>query len=229
MQLKFPENSGHLVFLSEVGDGAMNLSNEKNINSFVKKIRLSSPLSQAQQIHGSKIVKAKAGTVASGADGLFSFDKTPLSVRSADCIPILLCDQKGNFSCAIHSGRRSLLGKIISKSLKKILQKYELNPLDIKVFLGPHIRVKNYSISDLDAKAAEKVGFKKYLYYKNNRKYFDLTSCALGELEKIGISRDNITDCDIDTFKDERFFSSRKGGAKRPAVFMTIFARQDGK
>ena len=229
MQFEFPENSSYLVFSSEVGDGAMNLSNEKNIDSFVEKIGLSAPLSQAQQIHGSKIVKAKTGTVASGADGLFSFDKTPLSVRSADCIPILLCDKKSNFSCAIHSGRRGLLGKIISKSLKKILQKYKLNPLDIEVFLGPHIRVKNYSISDLDAKAAEKVGFKKYLYYKNNLKYFDLTSCALGELEKIGISRDNITDCDIDTFEDERFFSYRKSGAKQPAVFMTIFARQDAK
>jgi hypothetical protein len=225
MQYKLPKDFSLFIFSSEIKDGAMNLSNSKNVGLYAKKIGLSSPLSQAEQVHASKIVKAKAGAVAEGADGIFTFGTTPLSVRSADCVPIFLHDVKSGFVCAIHCGRKSLVNRIISKSLKHLLQAYDINPVGIKVFLGPHIRSEDYCISSFDAKAIEKAGFKDCLKGRN----FDLTSGVLSDLEKIGIAEDNVADCGINTFSSKKFFSFRGNGGKQPSVFITICIKKNAR
>lgn len=204
----------------------MNLSDSKNLKSFCRKVLLPTPLSQAEQIHKNIIAPAKPGATAKGADGLFTFDATPLSIRSADCAPIFLTDRKTGFRCAIHCGRKSILYGIISESLKALLNNYKINPKNVKVFIGPHIRAKNYPLYRYDIEQIEITPFTKYLQSCADKKYFDLAGAIYGELEKIGIRENNIIDCKIDTFIDKRFFSYRRGDSKVPEVFVTICSKK---
>ena len=219
-------NFGISIISSEVGDGPMNLSDSKNLKSFCRKVSLPTPLSQAEQIHQNIIAPAKPGATAKNADGLFTFDATPLSIRSADCAPIFLTDEKTGFLCAIHCGRKSLLLGIISESLKALLNKYKVKPEEIRVFIGPHIRAKNYPLYKRDIKQIASSSFAKYIKNFEKIKCFDLTGAIYGELEKIGIRENNIIDCKINTFIDKRFFSYRRRDSKVPRVFVTICSKK---
>jgi len=222
VRYNLPESFGISVISSEVEDGPMNLSNPENIKLFCRKIAFPTPLSQAEQIHKNIIAPAKPGATAKGADGLFAFDITPLSIRSADCAPIFLTDPGTGFLCGIHCGRKSLLRGIISKSFKTLLNDNSIRPENIRVFIGPHIRVNNYSLYGKDIKPIMVSHFVKYVKDYAGNKCFNLTGALCGELEKIGIRENNIVDCKINTFTDKRFFSYRRGDSKAPEVFITI-------
>ena len=56
------------------------------------------------------------------------------SIRTADCMPLLVTDERGSFVAAIHAGWRGLASGIIENTLKKINAKEKFI-----VWLGPHI------------------------------------------------------------------------------------------
>lgn len=227
MRYKLPKDFGISVISSEVGDGPMNLSDNKYLKKFCAKIALPTPLSIARQTHGINISKAIFGEVQKDADGLFTFDLTPLSIRSADCAPVFLFDKKTGFICAIHCGRKSVLLGIISVTLRDLLIKNSIDPSGIRVFIGPHIRVVDYPIFEKDAKAISKSRLAPYLKECKNKICFDLTGAIYTELENIGIKENNIIDCKINTFTDKRFFSYRRRGSGASEVFVTIGAKNE--
>jgi copper oxidase (laccase) domain-containing protein len=222
VQYKLPKDFGISLYSSEVGDGPMNLSDNKYLKKFYAKIALPTPLSQAQQVHGNNISKAISGEVQKDADGLFAFDSTPLSVRSADCAPVFLFDKETGFFCAIHCGRKSVLLGIISVTLKNLLSKNSIDHESIKVFIGPHIRVNSYPILKKDVESILKSSHAQYIKDCGEERCFDLTGAIYGELENIGIKENNIIDCKINTFTDERFYSYRRSGGGVPMVFVTV-------
>jgi len=62
-----------------------------------------------------------------------------LSVRTADCVPILLYDPKNQAIGAVHSGWRGTLAKIGTKAVERMTDVYGSDPKDIKVSIGPAI------------------------------------------------------------------------------------------
>jgi len=62
-----------------------------------------------------------------------------LSVRTADCVPILLYDSKTQSIGAAHSGWRGTLANIGSKTVKRMSDVYGAAPEDINVAIGPAI------------------------------------------------------------------------------------------
>ncbi len=201
----------------------MNLSCPKNTVNYCKKIGLSTPLSQAEQVHSNRIKQALPGEIIQGADGLFTFEAIPLSVRTADCVPIVLSERESGFMAVIHCGRKSLVRKIISNSLKKILKNRSVNSEKIKIFIGPHIRSSDYFLRrSEDITEVKKSGFGEFIKLNNGKNYFNLTSAVISELVKVGIRENNIIDSKINTYADKRFFSYRRDTEKSPRVFITI-------
>jgi len=62
-----------------------------------------------------------------------------LSVRTADCVPILLYDAKTQAVGAVHSGWRGTLAKIGPQTVASMAAAYGTNPKDIKAAIGPAI------------------------------------------------------------------------------------------
>ena len=73
------------------------------------------------QTHTTKIVCADQLQTLVEADASYTQEKQCVCVvLTADCLPILLCDAKGDSIAAIHGGWRGLLNGILENSLAKL-------------------------------------------------------------------------------------------------------------
>ena len=76
-----------------------------------------------------------------------SITRTPkkvLSVMTADCQPILLCNKQGTEIAAIHAGWKGLANGIIENTLAKM----QSSPKDIIAWLGPAICQNCFEVGD---------------------------------------------------------------------------------
>ena len=71
-----------------------------------------------------------------------------LSVRSADCLPILLADVRCRAVAAIHAGWRGALAGIIEKTVGEMVRVFGSRPRDLIAAIGPSIRACCYEVGD---------------------------------------------------------------------------------
>lgn len=223
MQFNSLDKFGFKVFCSEVQDGEMTLNTPEgtqNIKNYLDKIGASDPLCQMHQVHGVNIVQAEKPALYTDADGLISAKRLTLAVKTADCVPIAFVCVKTGFFGIIHAGRKGLTEGIISTSLKQQLRKHRLQSANIRVFLGPHIRRSSYPLSEKVFNSLKCTSWSRYIFGEENN--FDLTLATLDELVKIGVLKENINDCGIDTYRDLRFFSARRSPDNENIRFLTV-------
>ncbi len=103
-----------------------------------------------KQVHGAAVIEAQADGQTYVADACYSDKKAHVcTIMTADCLPILLCDKKGQQVAAIHAGWRSLCYGVIENTLAKFK-----GPLaDVMVWLGPAIGPKAFEVGE-EVKAA---------------------------------------------------------------------------
>lgn len=136
-------------------------------------------------------------------DGLITDKKgISLSLRFADCTPILFYDPIKNVIGNIHSGWRGTIQKIGQKGLIKIIEEYGCNKEDIICCIGPCIEKCHFEVGE-DVKEIFKKTFSnsvdeelfisKPIIKENEKKYFiDTTIINKKLLEQIGINPENI-------------------------------------
>ena len=101
------------------------------------------------QIHGSKFVyidnKYKK-KIKPKVDAIITNQKyLPIAVLTADCAPILICDNKRKMIAAIHAGWKGAYKNIVSKVVKFMVKKgCELK--NMTAAIGPSISKKNYEV-----------------------------------------------------------------------------------
>ncbi len=169
-----------------------------------------------EQIHGVKVVHAKADGVVRTADGSYSNQPGQAClVMTADCLPILLCDKQGSQVAALHCGWRSLAKGICARGL----QKFSSKPGDILAYLGPAISQPNFEVGVdvLEAffKAArnqdhaEQIG-RAFVSAQRPLHFFaDIYALARAELVALGVTA--IYGGDYCTYADaQRFYSFRR-------------------
>ncbi len=94
-----------------------------------------------KQVHGNHVVNAS--TTLCEADASYTTEKnTPCIVQTADCLPILICNKKGDEIAAIHGGWRSLASKIIENTVLKLASPRH----ELLVWLGPAIGPTKFEV-----------------------------------------------------------------------------------
>ena len=96
-----------------------------------------------QQTHSVQVVCADQVTDCPEADASYTDKKNIVCcVLTADCLPVLLCDQQGAVIAAIHAGWRGLLNGIIENTV--------LNMPDSRIlaWLGPAIGAQCFEVGD---------------------------------------------------------------------------------
>jgi YfiH family protein len=89
-----------------------------------------------EQIHGSKVVEARADDLVRTADASFSREPgVACAVLTADCLPLLLCDAAATQVAAVHAGWRGLAGGVIAATVAT----FAAPPAQLRVYLGPAI------------------------------------------------------------------------------------------
>ncbi len=76
-----------------------------------------------------------------------------LSVRSADCVPILLVDVRRRAIGAVHGGWRGALEGIIEKAVAEMQHSFGSRPDDLSAAVGPFIHNCCYEVGEEVAKA----------------------------------------------------------------------------
>ena len=71
-----------------------------------------------------------------------------LSVRTADCLPVLLVDPKRRAVAAVHSGWRGALARIVEKAVGEMRRVYGSEPRNVLAVLGPSIRACCYEVGE---------------------------------------------------------------------------------
>lgn len=142
-------------------------------------------------------------------DGLVTnISGVALTVFSADCVPILLCDKNKKIVAAVHAGWRGSVKGIGAKCVDIMKNHFGSNPNDIVAAIGPSIAKCCFEFGE-DAV----IYFdKKYYTQKENGKYnIDLWSLNRDQLTKAGVLPSNIDISGICTMcESDKFYSYRK-------------------
>jgi YfiH family protein len=90
------------------------------------------------QVHGASVARweAMGGGEPPAADAIVSAQSDSLCVvRTADCLPVLLCARDGSEIAAIHAGWRGLAAGVIEAAIDAL----QTRPTDLLAWLGPAI------------------------------------------------------------------------------------------
>lgn len=140
-------HDGNLAY--HVGDEKTNV--DKNREALALKYNYDyKELVSMNQTHGNnvEIITKDSKKIIDDCDALITNVKDiPLMVMVADCIPILLHDEKKGVIASIHAGRNSTFLRIVEVVINKMKENFGTNPLDIKAILGPSIQKCCYEVS----------------------------------------------------------------------------------
>lgn len=124
----------------------------------------------------------------------------PLVIKTADCIPILLYDNKNKVIAAVHSGWKGTLNNIVINTLNTMIDKYNCKKENISAYLYPSIRKCHFEVEDdVYQMFKDKItNIDKYTTKKVNKYYIDLQQIVIDNLKENSIT--NIFDSNICTY-----------------------------
>jgi YfiH family protein len=133
-----------------------------------------------------------------------------LGIRTADCIPIFVVDQKRKVIAAVHAGRQGTALHITTKVLKKIKEEFGCLPEDLIIALGPSIGPCCYEI-DEKAFLSE---WEPFSTSKGGERWMvDIAGINMSQMRDEGIKEEQIFLIDLCTScHTDLFFSYRKEG-----------------
>jgi hypothetical protein len=180
------------------------------------------PLSQEgmvslKQIHSDRPLLAEQTTGCAGeGDALLTCRPgIAISIRTADCYPILLADPESHAVAAIHAGWRGTDAHIVEKTLSRMHREFGSEPGRMVAAIGPGIGGCCYEVG---IEVARRFGFD-----KPGR--LDLAAENLKQLLSADVARERIDLLGGCTQCDRRFHSWRRDGEN--AGRMISFIRSD--
>ena len=135
-------------------------------------------------------------------------DKTglKLTVKTADCAPVLIADQKKHLVAAVHAGWKGAFQGVIENTLLKMIE-LGGNPKDMVAGIGPHLQKKSFEISP-EMRALFPKTESHFFTDENGKIYFDFDAYVIHRLHRSGISV--IESVGIDTYTDFQYNSYRR-------------------
>jgi YfiH family protein len=110
------------------------------------------PLTLLKQTHSNLVLSVpqpEGSTAPLEGDGLVTSEPDlPVSVQTADCLPVLLVDPRRRVIAAIHAGWRGMLKQILAKAVRLMQAEFAANPQDCVAVAGPSIRGCCYEVSE---------------------------------------------------------------------------------
>ena len=168
------------------------------------------------QVHGTRVVEldAASATLPITADGSWTTaPRVACAILTADCLPVLLADARGDWVGAAHCGWRGLADGV----LRALLERAPMPMCDVTAWIGPGIGAARYRVGRevlerieagwgaraLDATAVAGGG--------PSAIAVDLEALARWELRALGVR--SIHGGGFCSARDPRFYSYRRDGA----------------
>ncbi len=165
------------------------------------------------QVHGCQVIEVPHSHSPSPPTADAAFTRTAeqlCTVMTADCLPLLICNRRGNKVAAAHAGWRGLAAGVIETSVAQFNEK----PTELLVWLGPAIGAEVFEVGSevrdifINKQAQSAAAFK-----ENRAGYYlaDIYQLARLRLQSMGI--DAVYGGEYCTFTDvDHFYSYRRDG-----------------
>lgn len=107
-----------------------------------------------QQVHGTDALvidrPVRAGdTFGSGWDALITDQPgVLLTIRTADCVPVLLYDRRRGIVAAVHAGWRGAVAGIVLKTLDAMKRRFGSEPSSVHMGIGPAVGPCCYEVDE---------------------------------------------------------------------------------
>lgn len=190
-------------------------------------------LVRMRQIHGADVFEAgKRGResfsqVVGESDSRSLYDSCPdadiaiaddpavaVSVKAADCVPILLADRRTGAVAAIHAGWKGTAAGAAIVAVRALTSRYGTNPEDVIAAVGPSIGPCCYEVGpDLASHFASRAKASHW-FTRDARPHLDLWRATRDQLSDAGVPPQQIHVCRLCTFDHPALFHSyrRDGG-----------------
>ena len=137
-----------------------------------------------------------------------------LVVRTADCLPVILVEERKRVIAAVHCGWKGTSLHVLEKVILGMKARYDVDPAAILAAFGPCISGDCYEVGR-DVRCAHIAsGFPASLFRPiagRGAKYlFDLRSANRFQLRRLGVKAKNILSIDICTHCDPAYPSFRR-------------------
>jgi len=192
---------------AHVGDDALAVErNRRELRRYLP----SEPL-WMHQVHGVRVIDADTVSAETEADGAIARSaRRVLAVLTADCLPVLLCDDEGTVVGIAHAGWRGLAAGVI----ESVVSAMRVAPERVLAYIGPGIGATAYEVGQevREAFVAQGADAAQAFRPREGGKYLaDLRLLAKQRLRRIGVARVHASaHC---TYADEKtFFSFRRDG-----------------
>jgi YfiH family protein len=192
----------------------------------------------AKQVHSAEVRRVRDADDARQApepgDALMAdFPRTLLAVQTADCLPVLLVDERTRSFAAIHAGWRGTLARIVARTVERMQLAYDSRPEELRAALGPGIGVCCFEVGPevLDA-------FRQAFPYAealiahqqaNGKGHLKINQANVQQLIDCGVRADRIYDCALCTScRTDLFFSYRRerGAEQHVGRLMGVVGRE---
>lgn len=219
------DNNINMYFSTAKGDIDFNKNTEMGLENLVKIRNLLNlkDIGYLNQIH-SDLVHFYDGTIKDGDSLITNKQNIAVGVFTADCVPILIYDKNYSIAAAVHSGWKGTYKKIVINTIDKLTSQFNVSPLDLKVFIGPH-----------NMQCCYEIGYEVESLFLNDNLYKDvniidnhklnLQKCIQKQLEFCGVASENVKTANICTFceKKLKLHSYRKHKKSYGRMFSFIF------
>lgn len=162
-----------------------------------------------------------------------NFPGALLAVQTADCLPVLIADERTGAFAAIHAGWRGTLAGIVARTVERMQQRYNSRPEDLRAALGPAISAPVFEVGlpVLD-EFRSKFSYAEELIsdlQANGKGHLNLNLANIRQLMDCGLRAERIYDCGLCTWlRNDLFFSYRRerGAEKAVGRLMGVIGRE---
>jgi YfiH family protein len=188
---------------------------------------------QVNQVHGCAVwvppADERAYATAPEADAIASDQPDKLvTIRVADCVPVLLASADGRVVAAVHAGWRGMVAGVIEQAARTMLERWSLSPSDLIAAVGPCIGPEHFEVGPEVAAEFERTNLTEAIRPGDSggNPHVDLPRSTVTQLARVGVSTDRIDTTDRCTFRDgDEFFSHRRDRGVTGRMAAIIVAR----
>jgi len=146
-----------------------------------------------------------------------------LTIKTADCAPILLADTNTHIVAAIHAGWKGALQGIIETTLLKMLS-LGAHTDTIRAAIGPHLQKTSFQINQDMLNLFPSTERAIFMVSTDQGIYFDFDAYLVHRLKRAGIT--NIDSTGIDTYTSNEYNSYRREPHKKARQYSSIMIRE---
>ncbi len=143
----------------------------------------------------------------------------------ADCVPLFFADPRNNVAGVAHAGWKGVYMQIPEKMIAAFSQNFGSDPADMLVGIGPHIMDCCFEVrSDVAQPFSERFGGET-VTERDGSLFVDMQAAILLQLERAGVSEQNITVANMCTYcNSQLFYSHRRDNGHTGAMgsFITV-------